>query len=221
MPVIGAHDMLGTTAGPGAWHDQDGLAVPGEAPGGSGDRNRCATGGYMVDVARQRVVLAAAAAVPLAAVSGCQGISVLGTPPPPPSDVVQLQAAIAAEELMVARYAAVLGQAHSWPAAAARVLPSLQAEHQAHLAQLRSRLVVPAGSAASPSPPGHAAAGPAVPAGPAAAIAFLAGAEHASTTAMLGRLMHAPASLAQLYASISASEATHVPLLDQAGQAAG
>ena len=31
---------------------------------------------------------------------------------------------------------------------------------------------------------------------------------------MLDRLPHAPASLAQLFASISASEATHVPVLD-------
>jgi hypothetical protein len=36
---------------------------------------------------------------------------------------------------------------------------------------------------------------------------------------MLGRLTHAPPSLAQLFASISASEVTHVPVLDQAGQA--
>lgn len=173
------------------------------------------------DLARRRVVLAAAATVPLVAVSGCRGLGVLGTPPSPPPDVVLLQAAIAAEKLMVARYATALRQAGTWPAAAARVLEPLHAEHQAHLAQLQSRLVVPAGSAASPSAAAHAAAGPAVPTAPAAAMAFLSAAEQAAATAMLGRLMRAPASLAQLFASISASETTHVPALGQAGQAAG
>jgi len=174
-----------------------------------------------VDPARRRAVLAAAAALPLAAVSGCQGLGVLGTPPPPAPDVVLLQAAIAAEKLMVARYASALRLARAWPGAAAQALRPLQAEHQAHLAQLQSRLVVPRGSAASASPSGHATAPPAVPTTPTAAIAFLTTAEQAAAVAMLGRLTNAPAALAQLFASISASEATHVPVLDRAGQAAG
>jgi hypothetical protein len=175
------------------------------------------------DPARRRVLLAAAAAVPLAAVSGCQGIGVLGAPPSPAPDVVVLEGAIAAERLMVDRYAAVLRSAHAWPAALVRALEPLYAEHQAHLAQLESRLVVPPGSAAtpSPSPSGRAARRPAVPTAPAAAVAFLSAAEQAAATAMLGRLPRVPASLAQLFASISASEATHVPVLGQARQAAG
>jgi hypothetical protein len=181
-------------------------------------------GGYVAaDPARRRVLLAAAAAVPLAAVSGCQGIGVLGAPPSPAPDVVVLEGAIAAERLMVDRYAAVLRSAHAWPAALVRALEPLYAEHQAHLAQLESRLVVPPGSAAtpSPSPSGRAARRPAVPTAPAAAVAFLSAAEQAAATAMLGRLPRVPASLAQLFASISASEATHVPVLGQARQAAG
>lgn len=174
-----------------------------------------------VDPARRRVMLAAAAALPLAALSGCQGLGVLGTPPPAPPDVVSLQGAIAAEKLMVARYATALRSAGSWPAAAAQVLEPLHAEHQAHLAQLQSRLVVPSGSAASASPSAHAASPPAVPTAAAAAVAFLMAAEQAAATAMLGRVTNAPSALAQLYASISASEATHVPVLNQAGQAAG
>src|SRR5258706_210235 len=60
------------------------------------------------------------------------------------------------------------------------------------------------------------AGAPAVPTAPAAAVAFLRGAEHAAASAMLDRLRGASASLAQLFASISASEATHVPALDDA-----
>jgi hypothetical protein len=123
----------------------------------------------------------------------------------------------------VDRYAAVLRGAHGWPAALVRALEPLYAQHQAHLTQLRSRLAVPAGSAATPSPSasGRAARGQAVPTAPAAAVTFLSDAEQAATTAMLQRLPRAPASLAQLFASISASEATHVPVLGQARQAAG
>lgn len=178
------------------------------------------------DLARRRALLAAAAAVPLAAVSGCQGIGVLGTAPSPPPDVVLLQGAIAAEKLMVARYATALRHARTWPAAAAQVLQPLHAQHQAHLALLQSRLVVPAGSAPSRSPSGGEPAQRAVPAAPAAAVRFLSGAEQAAAMAMLHRITHAPASLAQVFASISASEATHVSVLDQAalnqgGRAAG
>jgi len=91
-------------------------------------------------------------------------------------------------------------------------LEPMLAEHRAHLAQLRSRLVVPAD--ASPSPSERAPTAPAAPADPGAAAAYLRAAEQAAAAAMLDRLPHAPASLAQLLASISASEATHVPVLD-------
>jgi hypothetical protein len=164
---------------------------------------------------------AAAAALPLAAVSGCGGLRVLGSPPPPAADIVTLQSAIAAEQVMVDRYRAVLSAAAGSAPALAAVLRPLLAEHVAHLSQLRSRLIVPAGSAASasPSPPGRSAKN--VPAAPAAAVAFLRAAEQAAATAMGSRVPHAPASLAQLYASISASEATHVPVLSVAATAAG
>jgi hypothetical protein len=174
------------------------------------------------DPARRRVLRAAAAALPLAAVSGCQGIGILSAPPSPAPDVILLEGAIAAERLMVDRYAAVRRGARAWPATLAEALEPLQAEHQAHLAQLQSRLVVPRGSAAtpSPSPSGRAARPLAVPTAPATALAFLSEAEQAAVSAMLARLPHAPASLAQLFASVSASEATHVPVLAQLAQAA-
>ena len=156
----------------------------------------------------RRVVLAAAVILPLAAVSGCGGADVLATPPRPAADVDLLRSAIAAEQLMIARYGAVTGGA---TAAVSSALEPLLAEHRAHLAQLRSRLIVPAGS---PTPSPRAPAAPAgVPSAPGAALADLRDAEQAAAAALLGRLPHAPASLAQLLASISASEATHVPVL--------
>jgi hypothetical protein len=158
----------------------------------------------------RRVVLAAAVTLPLAAVSGCGGADVLASPPRPAADVGVLRSAIAAEQLMIARYDAVIGGATS---AVTPALQPLLAEHRAHLAQLRSRLVVPAGSPTPSQPAPGAPAG--VPSAPDAALAYLRDAERAAAAALLDRLPHAPASLAQLLASISASEASHVPVLDQ------
>ena len=59
----------------------------------------------------RRVVLAAAAMLPLAAVSGCDGADVLATPPSPAADVTVLREAIAAEQLMITRYTTVLHEA--------------------------------------------------------------------------------------------------------------
>ena len=172
----------------------------------------------MADPTR-RALIAAAAALPLVAVSGCGGVDVLATPPRPAPDVGLLQAAIAAEQLLVSQYAAVLRGLTSPGAGASATLTAalepLLGQHRAHLAELRSRLIVPAGGA-SPSPSARVTHAPAVPAAPAAAVAFLRDAEQAAATAMLGRLPGASASLAQLFASISASEATHVPVLDDA-----
>ena len=194
----------------------------------------------------RRVVLAAAAALPLAAVSGCAGPDVLAAPPGPAPDVRMLRSAIADEQLMVDHYAAVLDGARTtattsagaaaastsadggsadggrWPTALIAVLEPVLAEHRAHLAQLHSRLIVPAGSrAAEPAASGRSAGGTAVPSAPEAAVAFLRAAEQAAATALLDWLPHVPGSLAQLFASISASEATHVPVLDAAASVAG
>jgi hypothetical protein len=158
----------------------------------------------------RRVVLAAAVTLPLAAVSGCGGADVLATPPRPAADVGLLRSAIAAEQLMIARYGAVIGGA---TAAVSSALEPLLAEHRAHLAQLGSRLLVPAGSPTPSQRPPAAPAG--VPSAQGAALAYLRDAERAAASALLGRLPHAPASLAQLLASISASEASHVPVLDR------
>jgi hypothetical protein len=135
---------------------------------------------------------------------------------------VALRSAIAAEEAMVARYAAVQARLQTqFPprgtpqdVAVGAAVSAVRFEHAAHLAQLKSRLVQPAGSAPSPSPSPivHVSGTVAVE------LTALEQAEQAASDRLLGQLAGLPASLAQLFASIAASEATHVPLLQAAGQ---
>jgi hypothetical protein len=157
------------------------------------------------------VVLAASAAVIPLLASACRGAQVLGTPPPPGPDVRLLRSAISAERLLISTYRAAIPRA-SADATASAVLAGLLAEHEQHLAQLDSRLVVPAGSADSAAP----RTGPpaSVPADLPAALATLADAEQAASQRLATQLLDVPPSLAQLLASISASEATHVPALN-------
>lgn len=173
------------------------------------------------DQTRRAVLAATAASLPLLALSSCKGVGALATPPRPAPDVAVLQAAIGAEEVMIARYDAVITRS----ARLAGSLRPLRAEHRSHLVQLRSRLIVPPGSAAaasptpSPSPsPAPAQAGPgSVPAGAAAAISYLQAAERHAASALLHQLIAVSPSLAQLMASVAASEATHVAALGTAG----
>ena len=88
-------------------------------------------------------------------------------------------------------------------------LAPLRAEHEAHLTQLRSRVIEPPGKRV----PDTVTKSPALGATQAAALAQLRAAEQAAVKAMMSRLNGAPPSLAQLYASIAASEATHVSVL--------
>jgi len=190
-----------------------------------------AGGSVLADRTRRAVLAATAVGLPLLAVSGCKGVGALATPPKPAPDVAVLRSAIAAEEVMIARYDAVIRRS----ARLARGLRPLRDEHLLHLAQLRSRLIVPLGraNAASASPSvsgrtlheheaaghgsaGHGSAGPgAVPAG-AAAISFLQAAERAAAADLLRKLAVASPSLAQLMASVAASETTHVAALSAA-----
>jgi hypothetical protein len=161
------------------------------------------------------VLAATVASLPLLAVTGCKGVGALATPPRPAPEVALLRAAIAAEELMIARYDAVITRS---PRLAAGLRP-LRTEHRLHLAGLRSRLVVPPGraaaAAASPAPAGSGASPGAsdAPAGAAAAISFLQEAERAAAADLLRKLTAVSPSLAQLMASVAASEATHVAAL--------
>jgi len=161
----------------------------------------------------RRVVLTAAAAAPLL-LAGCKGVGALGPLPKPASAVVTLDHAITAEELMVARYQAALG-ALTGQAKITTVIGTLLAEHQAHLDRLRSLLILPPRMAtASPSP---SPSPPAVPTGHSQVIAELTAAERAASTRLTQQLLGAPPPLAQLMASIAASEAAHPVVLLQAG----
>ena len=173
----------------------------------------------MAAPATRRAMLAGAAMLPLF-LAGCKGLQALGSPPQPAPDVGLLQAATAAEELMVARYQAALRRL---PIAPEVTLRALLAEHQQHLSQLRARLISgspqAAGAATSSAPPAgrrSPAPGPSVPAEPGQLATYLAGAEQAASDYLLRQLLAAPPALAQLLASISASEATHVPVLQAA-----
>jgi rubrerythrin len=157
---------------------------------------------------RRAVLAASAATIPLL-ISACRGAQVLGTPPPPAPDVRQLRTAISAERALIAGYRSAMPHAS---ADASATLAALLAEHEQHLTQLNSRLIVPAGSA--DSGPGKAAAAVSIPADMPSALTALADAEQAASQRLAAQLLEVPASLAQLLASISASEATHVPTLD-------
>src|SRR6266568_2869131 len=193
----GRHAMTGTVAG--------GSATPGTAASASATANTVAGGpaaaGPTADRSRRAVLAAAAASLPLLAVAGCKGIGALATPPRPAPDVALLRAAIARS-----------------PGLAAGLRP-LRAEHRLHLAEFRSRLIVPPGSAAasaaSPAPASSGASPGAsgAPARTAAAISFLQGAERVAAAELLRRLTAVSPSLAQLMASVAASEATHVAAL--------
>jgi hypothetical protein len=185
----------------------------------------------------RRSVLTASAAVASGALplllTACKGVQALGTPPPPAPDIVALRTAILAEETLLARYTAVVRLASN-PAGSGVVtaIRTVQAEHVAHLAQLKSRLVEPAGSTPSsfPSASSSPSASPSASGSPGptpggsvtgtlpAALTALEEAEQAASDRLIGQLGVLPASLAQLFASVAASEAAHVPYLRAAAR---
>jgi len=163
------------------------------------------------------VVLASAAALPvLLGTASCRsedlftGPDPLAGPPSPAPAVVTLQAVIAAEHAMIQLYRAAIGGDQA--TARTHGLEPLLAEHEQHLARLKARLIVPPGAQASPSAsPGTASAAGAVR-GP-VTIARLRAAERASAAGLVQRLGPVEPALAQLFASIAASDATHVTAL--------
>jgi hypothetical protein len=154
--------------------------------------------------------------------AGCTGIRVLGSVPTPGADVADLERAVAAEELMVARYASALGrltgsggtgtQSASVSKRAMAVVSAIHAEHEAHLAQLRSRLILPRRQATAKPRPSPTPAP--LPAGWRNILGALAAAESTASDRLIGWVPAAPPALAQLMASIAAAEAAHVVLLD-------
>lgn len=189
----------------------------------------------MVAESTRRAMLAAAAAGSLA-LAGCKGVAALGPVPKSSLDVVTLEHAIAAEEFMVATYRAAAEQlAATGPkgggagggaagggaagGAAQRLsaaVTAIQADHQAHLTRLRARLVLPPRLAKSRPRPGRPSP---LPADNHGLVGALVADERAAAARLTGQLLDAPPALAQLMASIAASEAAHVVYLRKAGSA--
>ena len=168
------------------------------------------------------MLAASAAAVPvLLATAGCRSSDAFAGPDPLAGrpalspDVVTLQAVIVAEQAMIRLYQAAVDSnlAVALPTGPttgrANLLEGLLAQHRQHLGQLQARLVLPAGSPSAQASPSASAR--AIPAQ--VTIARLRAAERASAADLVGRLVTVPPALAQLFASIAASDATHVVAL--------
>ncbi|HTU73514.1 MAG TPA: hypothetical protein VMG38_08345 [Trebonia sp.] len=156
---------------------------------------------------RRQVLAASTTTLPLfLGLAGCAGHpNPLSGPPPLSPDVRTLMTAVTAEDNLVYLYTKTIASYSSLGTG----LSPLLAEHQAHLAALRARIIEPPGKSLRPRPSSR----PAIGASMAEAVARLRAAEQAAVTAQLGRLPAASPSEAQLYASIAASEATHVTIL--------
>ncbi len=159
------------------------------------------------------MLAASAAALPaLLALAGCRSSDAFAGPDPlagRPSlspDVITLQAVITAEQTMIKLYEAAVDG--NLTADQARGLEGLLAQHRQHLGMLQARLVLPPGApTASPSgAPDDAVAGRVT-------IARLRTAERASAAGLVRRLVTVQPALAQLFASIAASDATHAVAL--------
>jgi len=174
-------------------------------------------------VSRRALLAAATVGLPILA-TGCKGVQALGAPPPPAPDIVTLRTAISAEKLMVARYSAMLSLLRSQlgpspspqDSKLATAVQAVHAEHAAHLMQLRARLIEPAGSALARSPMPTPSGSASLTGGVSAEMTALEQAEQAASDRLIAQLAGLPPSLAQLFASIAASEATHVPYLQAA-----
>ena len=174
----------------------------------------------MPDIApRRRILLASAATLPLLlATAGCRSSDAFTGPDPlagrprPAPDVITLAAVIAAEENLIGLYRMALAP-DSAATARARDLLALLAQHEQHLTRLRARLIQPPGTAtvAAASPRPSAKASAAAP--ERVTIARLRAAERASAAGLVRRLATVEPALAQLFASIAASDATHVTAL--------
>jgi hypothetical protein len=145
------------------------------------------------------MLLASATTLPLLlAATGCRSSEVFAGPDPlagpasPAPDVITLEAVIAAETNLIHLYkTAITG--------VSRATAPLLSQHEQHLAQLSARLVLP--SATSSARQQRVTA------------AHLRAAERESAADLVRQLGAAQPALAQLFASIAASHATHVAAL--------
>ena len=165
------------------------------------------------------MLLASATALPmLLAAAGCRssdaftGPDPLAARPRPAADVVTLAAVIAAEENLIDLYRTAIYRDSGTPDRS-RDLKPLLAEHQLHLAQLRARLIQPAGTSIPQATSSPSASASASASAGRVTIARLRAAEHASAASLVQWLATVPPALAQLFASIAASDSTHVTAL--------
>jgi hypothetical protein len=157
-------------------------------------------------LSRRQLLAASPTTLPLfLALSACRGTAVLGAPPTVSPQTQTLLHAVTAEQNLIWIY----NKAIAAYSGLAPTLAPLRVEHEAHLAELCSRVIEPPGKQL----PDTVTARPALGATRAAALAQLRAAEQAAVKTLMSRLSGASPSLAQLYASIAASEATHVSLL--------
>jgi hypothetical protein len=163
------------------------------------------------------MLLASATTLPLLlAAAGCRSSDAFAGPDPlagrpsPAPDVITLQAVISAEESLIYLYrTAIYGDSG---AARSHDLKPLLAQHEQHLVQLRARLIQPSGTPSAPARPSPSASATSTAPGH-VTVARLRAAERASAAGLLRRLATAEPALAQLFASIAASDATHVAAL--------
>lgn len=153
------------------------------------------------------MLAASAAALPAAlATAGCRSSQLFAGPDPLAgrpalsADVITLDEVIAAEQALIGLYQAAVGTQLS-----PGLVGGLLAQHRQHLAQLQARLVIPAGQA-TPSPSPAAVTGQVT-------VARLRAAEQASAADLVRQLATVQPALAQLFASIAASDATHAAAL--------
>jgi hypothetical protein len=157
-------------------------------------------------LSRRQLLAASPSTLPVfLALSACNGPAVLSAPPTVSPRTQMLLHSVTGELNLIWIYDKAIA-AYSGLAPA---LAPMRAEHEAHLQQLRSRVVEPPGKHLSAT----VTAKPPLGATQGAALTQLRDAEQAAVKGLMSRLGGASPSLAQLYASIAASEATHASVL--------
>jgi hypothetical protein len=156
------------------------------------------------------MLAASAAALPvLLATAGCRSSDAFAGPDPLAGrpalspDVVTLQAVIAAEQTMIRLYEVAADSN-----VATGQVRGLLAQHRQHLGLLQARLILP-----SPTPTATPSGASAGAVRGRVTIAQLRAAERTSAADLVRRLVTVQPDLAQLFASIAASDATHAVAL--------
>ena len=120
-----------------------------------------------------------------------------------------LRGAIGTERALIARYRSAMAGRRGWPACSARCSPSTASTWPGSRRCSSSRPAAAPARPPHPRPSGTAAPG----SGPAATLAALEAAESDAARSLAGLADPGSPALAQLMASIAASEASHALLL--------